>query len=301
MLVTEIVANFLADKERRHATGRLTAKAIDRYRRRLSAFVADFGARVVGDCCQDDLIGWIFRHVEWESSFTRADAAGAVVACFRWAVGRRLITSQPFTRPVGCWPPLVPRVAIRSEEFAAMMRAAKRRGRARARAGFRLALQFLWETGARTCEMRALGWDAIDWRTGIATLIEHKTVAKTGEPRLVILSGLAVRILRLIHRRQRWPQTGVVFRNSWGNAWKSPAFASYFRKVAKLAGVRLGVSPYSLRHGFTVCALEAGIGERQIADLLGQATTRYVSWYGKSTRRRADYLRAVLDQVHGRK
>jgi integrase len=148
--------------------------------------------------------------------------------------------------------------------------------------------------------MRALTWDALDWTKGFATLTMHKTAKATGESRLIALSPGVLRLLGWLFRWRGRP-VGIVFTNGRGGAWQPCSFASYFRKVAKFAGVRLKLSPYSLRHGFTVIGLENNVGDRQLADLLGQASTRYVAWYGRSTRRRGDYLRGVLDQVHGRR
>jgi integrase len=61
--------------------------------------------------------------------------------------------------------------------------------------------------------------------------------------------------------------------------------------------VRDIVTPYSLRHGFCIRSLDAGLGERQIADLMGHASTKYVSWYGRTAGRRIEYLADLLDRL----
>jgi site-specific recombinase XerC len=81
----------------------------------------------------------------------------------------------------------------------------------------------------------------------------------------------------------------------------SPVYCGHMAKRRKLAGVPRGVSPYSARHSFAVQALEAGIGERQIADVLGHTTTKYVFWYSADVRSKPGYLNGIADHVHRRR
>jgi site-specific recombinase XerD len=74
-------------------------------------------------------------------------------------------------------------------------------------------------------------------------------------------------------------------------------FCKDFRAYARRVGIREEVSAYSLRHGFCCQALERGVGARQIADVLGQATTRQIDWYGRGTRKQVDYLRENVTRI----
>ncbi len=106
-------------------------------------------------------------------------------------------------------------------------------------------------------------------------------------------------MLRWLKRRRR-PQHDHVFLNSQDKAWNSPGFAAIFRRAARTAEIKKKISPYSLRHGFCVRGIENGVGSRQIADLMGHTTTRYVDWYGRATRSRVNHLRNVLGQINKR-
>jgi integrase len=187
------------------------------------------------------------------------------------------------------------------------------RPRARPSAGpFRRALWFLWESGCRTCEMREMEWESVDWVDGVIRLTKHKT-AHTGNVREIPLTDRALRLLRLMYkfrrpaaaskhpRTKRHPAKNVIFLNSRGGAWTKRSFAKKFREFAGLAGIRDNITAYCLRHGFTVEALERGIGNKQIADMLGQASTRYVDWYGRGSREKSAYLRDNAAKVHRRK
>ena len=71
-----------------------------------------------------------------------------------------------------------------------------------------------------------------------------------------------------------------------------------FGKFAEASGVRPSISPYCTRHAFCVAGLENGVGERQVADVLGHTSGRYVAWYSADVRDKAEYLRGIVDDVH---
>src|SRR6516165_12314270 len=79
-----------------------------------------------------------------------------------------------------------------------------------------------------------------------------------------------------------------------GNAWRS---AVSFGKYVCAAGVARGITPYGLRHLFTVLGIENGVGERQLADQLGHTTTKFVSYYGRTTRFKSAHLCGVVSSV----
>ncbi len=91
----------------------------------------------------------------------------------------------------------------------------------------------------------------------------------------------------------RW---AAEFPNGQGRPWNRWTFSKLFRRHAKLAGVRAEVSAYSLRHGWCVEALEAGVGERQIADAMGHVSTKFIGWYGRGVRSKIDYLRESMER-----
>jgi integrase/recombinase XerD len=114
------------------------------------------------------------------------------------------------------------------------------------------------------------------------------------------LTTKILRLLRLIHRRAGRPAEGPIFTNGRGRPWTVGGFACRFRRLVRAAGITRHISPYSLRHAFTVAGLEAGVGERQLADVLGHSTSKYIAWYGRGVRARSGYLRGIADQVRGR-
>lgn len=301
--VADIIKEYLAELELEHKAGAYSDAALASARYYLDSFGKMFGGQRMSQCRKRDITTWIVAHPEWGSSHTKIDASAWAVRCFRWADEEDLIDRTPFRRPRRLWAPPQPREPISIQEFQALLRVAKESdgiiSRCKpARSAFRLAIWFLWETGCRTCEMRSARFVDVDWKRRVLVLAEHKTARSTGQARILPL-GRAYRLIRWLFRH-RQPGQEHIFVKRCGSAWSKDEFSRIFRSFARLAGVREEVSAYGLRHGFTVQALENGVGERQLADVLGHASTRYVAWYGRKTRARANHLRNVLDQAHGR-
>jgi len=301
--VAEVIRAYLEEIELEHKAGALAEATLKTATFYLNSFAAMFGEQRISESRKRDITAWIVAHPEWVSPHTKIDASASVVRCFRWADEEDLIDRVPFRRPRRLWQPPEPREPITPAELDAIMRVAKEsNGMIRpcrpGRTAFRLAMWFLWETGARTCEMREARFADVDWKRHVIALAKHKTARATGQSRLIPLSYPAWRLIRWLYRRRR-PEQEHIFITVRGRPWSKSSFVSLFRRFARLAGVRDEVSGYSLRHGFTVKGLEAGVGERQLADALGHTSTKYIAWYGRRTRARARYLRDVLHQVHG--
>jgi len=176
----------------------------------------------------------------------------------------------------------------------------RRGGSTRAAAqALRRGLFFLRRTGCRTCEMRAMRWSDIDWEAGVVRLVEHKTAHVTGDVRTI---GLDPACLRFLANLQRQSPAGTehVFVNGLGRPWTKCSFGRTFRAYACKGEVK-GATPYGLRHLFALIGIEAGVGERQIADQLGHSQTTLIGWYGRQARSRAGHLCNVVGQVLNRK
>lgn len=307
--VADVIEQYLAAKDQEHAAGFVGPRAVEKARRYCEAFCKDFGALSLDQCRRGDLKRFLTMHPEYRSPHTKHDAAGAVVTCFRWAADNDVIQICPYSKPRDL-PTPQPREPITPAEVRAMLVHARTHGYRAARRAFRLILWFLWETGCRTCEARALTWEQYDDERGCFELA-GKTTRKTGRKRLLVLSRRAWRLVRWLRRAAvAAAQTpgmmaaevpaapalrGYVFVNGQGRQWTRYRLSEAFRANADAAGVRAEVSAYCSRHGFTCARLEAGVGERQLADVLGHSSTRYVAWYGRGVKSRVDYLRDAAD------
>lgn len=308
--VARIVSLYLRHLEARASAKTISEQSVDRARFYLDSFAREFGSMAVADCENSDLGDWLANHAEWASPHTKGDAIGAVVSCFRWASEnwkKSGIKQSPYRRNKKIIGEPLPRKAIVPEQYRQIMVLARQcNGRMRSnrrslpsRNPFRLALFFLWRSGARTCEQREARWSDLNW-SGAIQLWEHKTMRATGEPRIVPLDPWVIWILRRVfEQRHRPPPTDHIFLNSRGRPWTKD-FCKLFRKYARLAGVPDDVSTYSIRHGVCVDLLEHGCTDRETADILGHASTKWINWYGRSSKTRINYLKRTLGKRRGR-
>jgi len=294
--VDQIVAAYLDSRRKLVQAGAYQPKSMEKATRYCTSYADRYGALDTADSRRTHLQDWIVDHPEWQATFTRRDAVGSVVTMFLWAADALDVRIE-YRRPRFLGPPVQPRRSIDRAQFQAVRRAASadRASHKRTRRtgpGFRAMLRFLWSTGCRPKEAREAEWTMIDWRAGTLTIERHKTAGVTGEPRVIPVRRV-LRLLRWLQRRRRPGQTHV-FVNTLGRQWSCDRFAKEFRRFASIAGVGLEISAYCCRHGLCSRLIEAGVGERQVADVLGHKSTRYVSWYAKSTRSKADHLNATL-------
>lgn len=290
LTVAHVIADYLAAKESHVNAGLICRSTFLRAQLYCLAFVKDFGGIDVSECRKGDLKRFLALHPEYRSPFTKHDATGAIVTAFRWAADEGMVQACPYSRPRDL-PAKLPRQPAWSPEVRAILNYARTHGRTKTRRAFRLALYFLWKSGVRTCELYTLRWE--HWDDARAVFEKpSKSTHRTGELRLIVPKAKAVRLIRWLYRRCK---SGPVFLNGRGRAWTKDSFGTLFRKHADGAGVRKELSAYCLRHGFCCELLDVGAGERQVADLLGQSSTRYVAWYGRGQRKKVDYLRRTAD------
>ena len=301
LTVLELARQFLDFKALECKAGLICPSLLSRLRRHLDDFTRTYGALTPETVRGTDVTRWILAHDGWVADSYRQNAARSVQGAFVWATDEGLLTRNPIRKIKPCWGVLQPRGAILPGEFRAILDTARscdgrRRRACPGRRAFRVAFWFLWQTGCRTCEMREALWADVDWQAGLIRLDRHKTRRTSGRARLIPLTAAAIRLLRLLFRRQRPGQTHV-FVTSRGGPWTCRNFDDMAKQFRELAAVRDSCTPYTLRHAWTVAGLEAGEGSRQLADVLGQANTRLIDWYGADAKAKADYLRAIAARV----
>jgi integrase len=294
LTVRQIVRAYVDFLEKCLAKGELTTRSVAQRYHYLDAFVGQFGAQLVKDCNRGDIRRFLTEHPEYKSPHTLHGAAGIIVAAFNWAEEFGLVERSPYPRRPRNLPTPQPRKPITREELRQILDHAREGGYRRTCERFRAALWFLFETGCRPDELYRLDWTHYDPRHGVFEL-DSKTTKKTGRSRLIVLSARAWRLVGWLRRHDPRP-VGPVFYNAQGRAWSKSTFGKLFRKHADAAGVRADVSAYSARHGFCCESLQAGVGERQLADLMGHTSTRFIAWYGRGIATNIDYLRTSTER-----
>ncbi|MCI0637978.1 MAG: tyrosine-type recombinase/integrase [Gemmataceae bacterium] len=291
---------------------------------RTKRFLEDFGSFIDADrlaavnCCQAMLVGWLEHNLKrWKAGATRIDAVHVVVSCFKWLADAE-ITRNPFHKPLKMRMRRNIRSPITDEQYIAVMKQASahavddRKGHCYGSLALKRMLVFLRHTGCRPIEARELRWNQIDWKTKVARLVDHKTRAWTGQPRIIGLPPIVLRMLeRLRQRRNKRPRrrkgcrvkivpdaTEHVFLNSDGTPWTRTTFARHFRRHAAKAGLPTRISCYCLRHGFAVRAVLQDVNPKAVADVMGHKDTRMVEQvYAHTTRQDAGNIARIAEKI----
>ena len=162
----------------------------------------------------------------------------------------------------------------------------------------RALLETLYGSGARISEATGLDVDDIDLDVGSARL--H---GKGGKQRLVPLGSYAREALRsyLVRARPGFAAAGTgtpaLFLNTRGGRLSRQSSWAVLRVAAERAGLRVDVSPHTLRHSFATHLLDGGADVRVVQELLGHASVTTTQIYTLVT---AERLREVYAAAHPR-
>ena len=148
-------------------------------------------------------------------------------------------------------------------------------------------------TGARPSEVASATKDDLNAGGACLILKTHKTAGKTGRPRTIYLPPASLELcLRLAGENP----AGPLFRRKRGGPWKKGSWWRVMEGAAKRAGVPAQM-PYGYRHAFATDALEAGVPETHVAELLGHTSTAMVAKHYGHLSSRSRALRESLERI----
>ncbi len=156
----------------------------------------------------------------------------------------------------------------------------------------RAMLETLYATGLRVSELVGLKLSQLSIGQGVV-----RVIGKGDKERLVPLGEEAVSWLQryisdarpdLVKRRA----TDAVFATARGAAMTRQAFWHNLKRYARVAGIRSGLSPHTLRHAFATHLLNHGADLRVVQMLLGHADLSTTQIYTHVARARLKSLHA---------
>jgi integrase len=115
---------------------------------------------------------------------------------------------------------------------------------------FKVLLFAFRETGARPSEVCNLNWTDVHadhWRLG-----KHKTYAKTGRPRVIVLSRRMQKLMPALQKRRSTSK--FVFVDTRGEPWTTDAIQSQMKRLKAKLGIKDQVCAYLIRHSFATNA-----------------------------------------------
>ncbi|HYS40633.1 MAG TPA: site-specific tyrosine recombinase XerD [Pseudonocardiaceae bacterium] len=162
----------------------------------------------------------------------------------------------------------------------------------------RALLELLYSTGARISEAVGLDLDNVD-RVDRVVLLDGKggkqRLVPIGRPALDALDAYLVRVRPGLASKGRG--TPAVFLNARGGRLSRQSAWQVLKDTAILAGIRVPVSPHTLRHSFATHLLEGGADVRVVQELLGHASVTTTQVYTLVT---VTTLREVYVTAHPR-
>ena len=155
----------------------------------------------------------------------------------------------------------------------------------------RAILETFYSTGIRISELVGLDLDDVDVISGIV-----KVRGKGKKERLVPIGEMAISAIRLYLDTRRG-HTDALFLNPSNRRISDRGVRYMFKKYIRIAGIKQGVSPHTLRHSFATHLLNRGADLRTVQELLGHANLGTTQIYTHLTTER---LKNVYDHAHPR-
>lgn len=285
---TRVIAilDLFLDYSRRHNA----ARTYEWYKDFLQDFSDRYGLLTVEDLRPFHVTRWADAHPDWQGA--RWGAITAVKRAFNWAVDEGLIAANPVKK-------VKKPIMRRRERFITPEERRKIFDYYPEGDCFRDFLFALEHTGCRPGEVSAVTAAAVDLRTGVWVLSEHKTEEKTGEERVIILTPAMVELTK---RLMKLHPVGPLFLNADGKPWNRNSIRCRFRRIRKKLKLGGDLVAYLYRHAVATDLLESGTGIAQAAEILGHKGTGMIMRHYSKLRERREHLRQQLekarDQTH---
>jgi len=152
-------------------------------------------------------------------------------------------------------------------------------------------LETFYSTGIRISELVELDIPDIDFIGGII-----KVMGKGKKERIVPIGEQAIAAIR-VYLDKRKKQADTLFLNKSGQRITTRGVRYIVKKYIRIASIKQGVSPHTLRHSFATHLLNRGADLRSVQELLGHANLSTTQIYTHLTTER---LRDVYHKAHPR-
>ena len=256
--VADLIESFLACNR-----PRLSVETMRNYDWYGQAFAEKSGLVAACDLKPFHVTQFIGGHPAWGLT-TQYNARRTLFRIFSWATEEGLLPTNPL-RGMKRPKPLPRNRAMSEKEFRALLKGERS-------IRFKIFLYSLWATGCRPKEARTLQWEHVC--EGRWVLPVHKTVHKTGKPRIVYLNASMQKLMTVLRRHST---SKSVFLNCRGKSWSSNSIRMRIEKLRKKLGLANDLCAYLIRHAFGTNAIVNGVDVATVAELLGHTSLEMVS------------------------
>lgn len=255
------------------------------YKNFLQDFSNKHGKKSVESLKPFHVTQWLDAHPDWKNS--NRSAITAIKRAFNWAVDEGLIETNPVKKVKK--PPAQRRERLITTEEQEMLFNHFSEGDC-----FRDYLTALRESGARPGEISMVTVENVDLDQGIWILPEHKTKGKIQRPRIIYLTPVLLELTRSLMERHK---TGLLFRDSKGNAWNKNSIGLRIRRARKKLNLGDDFVAYLYRHGFATEALTNGVSVAAVAELLGHTDLQMVAQHYSHLSQQKQHLREMAKKA----
>jgi len=230
------------------------------------------------------------------ASTTVARKVAAIKSFFHFLVAEGFITDDPTaTLDSPRVRKYLPR-AISQEDVEKLLDAASKRDTPRALRD-RAILELLYATGMRVSELVALNVSDVDLASASV-----RCFGKGGKERVIPIYERAVKAVEAYLNKGRIhllrdPEQKALFLNQRGLRLTRQGLWLIVKGYVKEAGLKVPVTPHTLRHSFATHMLRGGADLRNVQELLGHANIATTQVYTQVSNER---LREVYDEAHPR-
>ncbi|MFH1269465.1 MAG: tyrosine recombinase XerC [Candidatus Omnitrophota bacterium] len=157
----------------------------------------------------------------------------------------------------------------------------------------RAVIETFYSTGIRVSELVGLDIEDIDFIAGII-----KVMGKGKKERIVPVGEIALTAIRsYLDKRKKEKQPDALFLNKNGTRITDRGIRNVINKYIRMASLKHGVSPHTLRHSFATHLLNRGADLRSVQELLGHVNLSTTQIYTHLT---TEKLKSVYDKAHPR-
>jgi len=123
-------------------------------------------------------------------------------------------------------------------------------------------------------------------------------LGKGKKERIVPIGDIALSAIRAyLERRKKEQEAGALFLNKSGKRITDRGVRNIIDKYIRIASIKQGVSPHTLRHSFATHLLNRGADLRSVQELLGHVNLSTTQIYTHLT---TEKLKSVYDKAHPR-
>ena len=157
-------------------------------------------------------------------------------------------------------------------------------------------LELLYATGIRVTELISLRLQDVNLQTGLV-------ICRDGNKERAVPFGMEARkaLIRYLENGRGFlmkpPSSDYLFVNCSGQPMSRQGFWNLIKYYAKKAGIKPGITPYTLRHSFAAHLVENGADLRSVQEMLGHSDISTTQIYAAMNYNR---IREVYVRAHPR-